>query len=102
MIFGRYDYASFAMFAAYAAVTLAIPVVLVQLADELKFSLAEGGTGKAGWLSMTRNFAVTFALITSGFIAGRWGNRRPLGFAMTLITAGMFACSVSPAISGRA
>ena len=71
MIFGPYDYASFAIFAAYAAVTLAIPVVLMQLADELKFSLAEGGTGKTGCLSMTRNFAVTCAPVTGGFITNR-------------------------------
>ena len=97
MLFGRYDYAAFAMFAAYAAVTVAIPTVLPQLAEALGFPLEAGGTMKAGWLAMTRNLVICMSLVASGFIAGRWGNRRPLGVALMLVVAGMLACSVAPA-----
>ena len=40
--FGRYDYAAFLFFAAYAASSLAIPVVLVDMAEDLRFPLLEG------------------------------------------------------------
>ena len=96
MTFGRFDYASFASFAAYAVATVAIPVALVQLTHDLGFALEDGGTGKAGWLSMTRSVAICLSLVVSGFVAGRWGNRRPLGISQLLIAAGMFACAVSP------
>ena len=47
MVFGRYDFANFFCFGSYAACSVAVPVVLVSLAQDLNFPLAEGGKGAA-------------------------------------------------------
>ena len=96
MKFGRYDFAAFGIFAAYAAGTSVLPVALVRVADELGFPLGRGGTSLGGWLHMIRTLAICSTLATGGLISGRWGNRRPLGAAMALIGAGLAVCAGAP------
>ena len=66
--FGRYDYAAFLFFAAYAASSLAIPVVLVDMAEDLRFPLLEGGMAAGGVLHLTRSIAIVAALTVCGLI----------------------------------
>ncbi len=96
MIFGRYDYAAFSTFIAYASGSIAIPVALVQIARALHFPLDAGGTSLGGWLHMVRSIALCASMIMCGFVAGRWGNRRPLGYSVLLIGVGMLLCAASP------
>ena len=96
MVFGRYDYAVFGTFIAYAVGSLVVPVALVQVARDLGFTLDEGGTSRGGWLHMMRCVSICATLALSGFMAGRWGNRRPLGVSVALIGAGLLVCAVSP------
>ena len=41
--FGRYDYAGFCAFSAYACSSLVITIVIVMMARELDFPLVDGG-----------------------------------------------------------
>ena len=50
MTFGRYDYAAFTSFFAYAAGSVVVPVALVSLARDLGFSLEQGGMTAGGAL----------------------------------------------------
>ena len=45
---GRYDFAAYASFTAYALCSLAIPIVIVSMAKDLDFPLAEGGMAQGG------------------------------------------------------
>ena len=97
MIFRRYDYAAFLGFIAYATGSLAIPIVLVQMADSLNFSLKEGGTAAGGWLHMIRALAICSTVLFSAYFASRWGNRRSLGVSVGLVGVGMALCACAPA-----
>ena len=96
MIFGRYDYAAFLTFMAYAVGSVGVPVALVQIARDLGFPLDEGGTTAGGWLHMVRSVAICASMAVCAFIAGRWGNRRPVGLSVALVGAGMLACAAAP------
>ena len=96
MVFGRYDFAMFGTFIAYAVGSLVVPVALVQVARDLGFTLDEGGTSRGGWLHMMRCVSICMTLALSGFMAGRWGNRKPLGVSVALIGAGLLLCAASP------
>jgi len=97
MTFRRYDYAAFLGFIAYAAGSLAIPIVLVQLARDLDFTLDEGGMSAAGWLHMVRALAICASVIFSAYFASRWGNRRSFGASVGLVGVGMALCALAPA-----
>ena len=56
--FGQFDYAAFLTFATYAASSLAIPVVLVEMADDLHFPLLEGGMATGGSFQILRSLAM--------------------------------------------
>jgi MFS family permease len=99
MSFGPYDYAAFAMFFAYAAASVVVPVVLVRLARDLGFSLEQGGMSEAGALHLGRTVAVVASMVLSGFAAGRWGKRRTLGASVVLMGLGIGACALAPAYS---
>ncbi|MBQ9727212.1 MAG: hypothetical protein IJV65_06880, partial [Kiritimatiellae bacterium] len=71
--FGRYDYAAFLTFATYAASSLAIPVVLVEMADDLRFPLLEGGMATGGSFQIVRSLAMCASMVFAGFAAARWG-----------------------------
>lgn len=96
LTFGRFDFAAWSVFIAYSSASLAVPVVLVQMANELKFPLLEGGMAIGGVLQMGRSVAMCLAMAFSGFLAARWGNRRPVAISvsvMALAFAMMFASS---------
>ncbi|MBN2445489.1 MAG: MFS transporter [Phycisphaerae bacterium] len=96
MKFGRYDYAAFAAFFAYAAGSVVIPVALVALAADLGFSLEEGGLAAGGALGIGRTVTMVASMLLCGFIAGRWGTRRTMGLSVTLMALGILLCSVAP------
>ena len=94
--FGRYDYAAFITFAAYAASSLAIPVVLVDMAEDLHFPLQDGGMATGGSFQIVRSLAMCASMLFAGFAAARWGNRRPLGVAIGTMGLGLLLCSFAP------
>ncbi len=95
--FARYDYAAFSLFAAYAAISLAVPTVLVQMAEGLDFALADGGMAEAGRIHLWRSIAMCFTLAGSGFMAAKFGNRKTLAFAAIIMGIGILFCASAPA-----
>jgi len=73
--FGRYDYAAFLAFIAYAAGSVIFPVVIPDLAEALNFPLESGGMGAAGALHAVRCGAMVLSMACAGFMAGRFGLR---------------------------
>ncbi len=96
MLFGRYDYATFLTFMAYAAGSVVVPVALVDLAHELGFSLEKGGMAEGGLLHLGRSCALMVSMVLCGFAAGHWGKRRTFGWSIVLLAVGMGLCSASP------
>jgi len=96
MRFGRYDYAAFLTFFAYAAGSVIVPVSLVELAHDLGFSLESGGMTAGGALHLGRTIPMVLAMLAVGFIAGRWGNRVTLGSSVLLMSLGIALCAVAP------
>lgn len=96
MKFGRFDFAAFALFMAYAACSLAVPVVLVELARDLDFALESGGMSKGGALQLGRSIPMVAAMLCSGFVAARFGLRRSLGMAALMMSAGIMLAALSP------
>ncbi len=96
MAFGRYDYAAFASFFAYAAGSVVVPVVLVTLARELHFNLESGGMTAGGALHLGRTALMMVSMLLCGFAGGRWGKRRTVGWSVALMAAGVGLCAVSP------
>jgi len=74
MVFGRYDFANFFCFGSYAACSVAVPVVLVSLAQDLNFPLAEGGKGAGGALRgaifMATDYSTSPMTVRGGVIFG--------------------------------
>lgn len=97
MFFGRYDYASFLTFIAYASGSVVVPVSLVAIARELDFRLDSGGLAAGGALHLGRTLAMVFSLLLCGFWAGRWGKRQTLGLAVLGMGLGMSLCALAPA-----
>ena len=96
MAFGRFDYATFLSFMAYAAGSVAVPVVLVSLARDLGFSLESGGLAAGGALHLGRSLTMVAAMLLCGFAAGRWGKRRTFGWSVILMGIGLALCAVAP------
>ncbi len=96
MVFGRYDYAAFLAFVAYAAGSVVVPVSLVSLARELGFGLEAGGMAAGGALHLGRTLAMVVSLLLCGFWAGRWGKRRTFGVAVLGMGMGMGLCALAP------
>lgn len=96
MTFGRYDYAAWASFVAYAAGSVVVPVALVALARDLGFALEKGGMTAGGALHFARTATMVAGLLLSGFFAGRWGMRRSLGVSVVLMAVGIGLCAVAP------
>ncbi len=99
MNFGRYDYATFFTFFAYASGSVVVPVVLVLMARELHFTLESGGMSAGGALHLGRTIPMVGSMLLCGFAAGRWGMRRTLGWSVLLMGIGMGLCAVAPAYS---
>jgi MFS family permease len=96
MTFGRFDYAAFMSFLAYAAGSVVVPVVLVLLARELGFSLEKGGLSAGGALHLGRTVPMVLSMLLCGFAAGRWGKRRTFGWSVALMGIGMGLCALAP------
>ncbi len=97
MRFGRYDFASFSCFIAYAGCSVVIPVILVQIARALHFPLEEeGGKGLGGALQLGRSIPMVVSMIFCGFAAARWGKVRSLGVATIIMATGILLASLSP------
>jgi len=96
LVFGRYDYAAFAAFFAYAAGSVVVPVALVLLARDLGFSLEKGGMAAGGALHLGRTVPMVAAMLLCGFAAGRWGKRRTFGGAAVMMGAGVLLCALAP------
>lgn len=96
MNLGRYDCAVFSSFFAYASGSVIIPIVLVLLAQDLGFSLDEGGMTAGGALQFARTFPMVAAILFCGFLAGRWGKRRTFGWSVLLMGSGVGLCAAAP------
>jgi len=99
MTFGRFDYAAFISFSAYASGSVVVPVALVSLAQELGFPLQAGGMAAGGALHLGRTVTMVASMLLCGFASGLWGKRRTFGWAVVLMGLGMAACAVTPAYS---
>ncbi len=96
MVFGRYDYAAFFTFASYAGCSMILPLVLIPLAADLHFPLAEGGMGQGGALQVGRSIPMVLSMLICGMIAGRWGKRRSLGVSVLLMGLGISLAALAP------
>lgn len=96
LVFGRFDYAAFLSFFVYASGTVVLPVTLVALADDLGFSLAQGGMTAGGALHLFRTVAIVAAMLLCGFVAGRTGKRLAMGLSLLLLTGGLALCAMAP------
>lgn len=94
--FCRHDVAAWCVFAVYAASSLSVPVVLVQMAESLDFPLSEGGMGIGGSLQAVRSVAMCLAMAGMCFVAAVLGNRRPLGVACLMMGAGILMVAFAP------
>lgn len=92
---GRYDYAAFASFTAYAASSMVIPLSIVSIGKSLNFPLDDGGMGLGGFLHMTRSIAMLIMLAICGWIAGRWGKRITMGYGLLGMGLGIFLCAMA-------
>ncbi len=96
MVFGRYDYAGFLSFAAYACCSVVIPLVLYRMAPELDFPLEDGGMAAGGALQLGRSIPMVAAMLLCGFVAGRWGKYSTLGASLLIMGLGILLAAVSP------
>lgn len=94
--FGRYDYAAFLTFIAYAASSLAVPLVLVDMAEELNFPLLKGGMAIGGIMQVIRSAAMCLSMVFAGIIAAKFGNRRSLGASVATMGIGILLCAFAP------
>ena len=93
---GRYDIGAFTTFFAYSSCVQILPMALVQISDDLGFSLREGGFAEGSWLQIARWLPAIFSALLCSFIAARFGKRKTLGSAMLLMCFGMILCAISP------
>ena len=91
----KFDFFAYGAFSAYALCSLSIPLVLVAMANDLHFPLADGGMAAGGGLHMARSIAMVVALLMCGSVAGRLGNRISMGGSMVLMGTGILFCAFS-------
>ena len=96
MHFGRYDYAAFSSLLSYSAGSVAVPVALVNIASDLGFPLDQGGFTEGGLLHIARTAPMVLTMLLCGFVAGRIGNRKSLGYSVAAISLGLAACAIAP------
>ena len=95
MHLGRYDYASYCAFTVYAICSLIIPIVIVAMGKDLDFPLDDGGMSSGGVLHLVRSIGMIISLAGCGFLAAKWGKRRPMGWSILMSGAGIFLCAFS-------
>jgi MFS family permease len=96
LVFGRFDYAAFLAYFAYAAGSVVAPVSLVELARDLGFRLEKGGMTAGGALHLGRTAAIVTTMLLCGFWAARWGKRRLLAVSVLTMGLGVGMVSVAP------
>jgi fucose permease len=87
----RLDYAASLGMFTYASSVVATPIILLRIAGELGFGLAEGG----GIEAVRAGFLMAI-LIASGFAAARFGKTRSLGAGGLILAAGLFGYALAP------
>ena len=95
MKFCRFDYAAFLLFCAYAVCSLIIPVVLVEVAQDLNFDLDKGGMSAGGILQLGRSATMVGAMLVCGMLGTRFGLRRSLGAAAVFMALGITLAAMS-------
>lgn len=95
MKFGRFDYAGFLLFCAYAVCSLIIPVVLVEVAQDLDFDLDKGGMSAGGLLQVGRSATMVGAMLVCGILSSRYGLRRSLAAAAVFMATGIVLAAMS-------
>ena len=91
MRLARTDVAGSAGFIVYASSVVVTPIVLLRLAEELSFGLAEGG----GMEAVRAGFLLAI-LLASGAAAARFGKRLPLALGAFVLAGGLFAYALAP------
>ncbi len=87
----RLDYAAALGMFIYASSVVATPIVLLRLAEELTFGLAEGGGIEA-----VRASFLLIIMIFSGVAAIRFGKTVTLGAGALVLAVGLFAYAAAP------
>ena len=93
---GRYDLAACLTYIAYAGSSVAVPVVLVEIAGDLNFPLNAGGQGAGGALQISRSIFMVLAMVLCGFAAGRWGKRLTIGYSVIVMALGVGLAAFAP------
>jgi len=88
----KLDYAGAFGFFAYAASVVVTPIILLALAHDLGFGLAEGG----GIEAIRAGFLMAI-LIASGFAAARWGKIPVLAAGSLILGGGLVLYAMAPA-----
>jgi fucose permease len=87
--FGSLDYAAFMGYLMYAGCVMVLPVILAPMAESLNFPLVDGNRGYGGAIHLWRSVAMFCVMICCAFIAGRFGKRISLGFALIVCGTGL-------------
>lgn len=87
----RLDYAAALGMFVYASSVVATPIILLQIAAELEFGLAQGG----GIEAVRAGFLLAI-LVASGFAAAKFGMVRSLGTGAVVLAAGLVAYAAAP------
>lgn len=95
MKFCRFDYATFLLFCAYSVCSLIIPVVLVEVAQDLNFDLDKGGMSAGGILQLGRSATMVGAMLVCGMLSTRFGLRRSLASAAVFMALGITLAAMS-------
>ena len=95
MKFGKFDYAAFLLFMAYAVCSLIIPVVLVEVARDLNFDLDKGGMSAGGVLQAGRSATMVGAMLVCSMLACRFGLRKSLAIAALFMAGGITLAALS-------
>ncbi len=90
--FRRLDYAAALGMFTYASSVVATPIILLRLAADLGFGLAEGG----GIEAVRAGFLLAI-LLASGAAAARFGKTRTLGTGSLILAIGLLAYAAAPA-----
>ncbi len=89
--FRRLDYAAALGMFVYASSVVATPIILLRLAGDLGFGLAEGG----GIEAVRAGFLLAI-LLASGAAAARFGKTHALGTGSLILAAGLLAYAAAP------
>ena len=88
----KLDYAGAFGFFAYASSVVVTPIILLALARDLNFGLAEGG----GMEAVRAGFLMAI-LVASGFAAARWGKVPVLAMGSFVMGGGLVLYALAPA-----